>query len=225
MADENCETRPFLLVEQLADILIKDILDGTLEGGSKLSEPRLQKQFKVSRSPLREALRVMEKRGLVEIIPRRGAFVRKVSRKDVEDNFPIRAVLEGLAAKMACIRREQSMLDSLALALDGMKRAVADNNAQQYTAHHVKFHEAYIQGSGNEELIELTSRVRMHAIWHRYYFKFHQEDFSAFLTGHTFLMEMLTTPATDPSYVEHYIKKHIMIAQKRFLQYLDENAY
>jgi DNA-binding GntR family transcriptional regulator len=54
--------------------------------------------FGISRSPLREAIRDLENKGLVTIVPRRGAFVRRVTVKDIEDIFPVRANLEALAA-------------------------------------------------------------------------------------------------------------------------------
>ena len=212
-----------LLVDQVSEVLTNAILQGTLKSGEKLTETRLQEQFNVSRTPLREALRVLEKRGLVEILPRRGAYVKKISRKHVEDNFPVRAVLEGLAAKLTMIRKDPQVIKSLKKAQAGMERAVAENNPSAYTTYHMDFHESYIQGSGNEELIALISRVRMHATWHRYYFKFHAENFAAFLTGHTYMLEMFSNPITDPGYVEHYVKKSIMITQKQFLKYIDEN--
>ena len=98
--------KPQVLGEQVSQILIDAILQGSLKQGDQLIEADLQQHFNVSRSPLREAFRDLEKKGLVEIIPRRGAFVRTVTTKDIEENFPVRATLEGLAASPAGSARE-----------------------------------------------------------------------------------------------------------------------
>jgi DNA-binding GntR family transcriptional regulator len=90
--------KPLLLAQQVSQVLTDAILDGRLASGEQLVETKLQAEFGISRTPLREAFRELEKRGLVEIFPRRGAFVRQLSRQDIDDNFPVRAALEGLAA-------------------------------------------------------------------------------------------------------------------------------
>jgi DNA-binding transcriptional regulator YhcF (GntR family) len=89
------------LPQRISQALIKAILDRTLRGGDRLVETELQKHFGVSRSPLREAFRDLEKRGLVEIRARRGTFVKKITRKDINEHYPVLAVLEGLAARQA----------------------------------------------------------------------------------------------------------------------------
>ena len=75
--------------------MLKDgILSGKFKGGEQLLEDKLKREFDVSRTPLREAFRVLEKEGFVEILPWKGAFVKKISRKDVKEIFPLRANLE-----------------------------------------------------------------------------------------------------------------------------------
>lgn len=105
--------KPGGLVGQISEKLTQAILGGNFDGGMQMVETELQKQFGVSRSPIREALRDLEKKGLVEIIPRRGTFLKKVTHKDVEDIFPVRAVLEGLAAREACHNLTEEEHDDL----------------------------------------------------------------------------------------------------------------
>ena len=89
--------------------LKNSILAGEFENGAELREIALAKKLGVSRTPVREALRQLEQEGLVEIYPNRGAYVKGITYKDVEDIFRIRARLEGLCAEMAVssITREQ----------------------------------------------------------------------------------------------------------------------
>ncbi len=86
-----------------------DILEGRYEVGHELREVTLGEELGVSRTPVREALRQLELEGLVDIIPNKGAFVRGISAKDVEDIYQIRARLEGLCASMAveCATKEE----------------------------------------------------------------------------------------------------------------------
>ena len=81
---KDLEFRPHVLGEQVSRILTEAILEGVLNGGDQLIEAELQSQFGISRSPLREAFRDLEKKGLVVIIPRKGTYVKQVSRKDIQ---------------------------------------------------------------------------------------------------------------------------------------------
>jgi DNA-binding GntR family transcriptional regulator len=68
------------LVEQITEFLTQAIMDGQFESGERLVENELQRRFGVSRSPIRESFRVLEKKGLVNNVPRKGTYVRKISR-------------------------------------------------------------------------------------------------------------------------------------------------
>ncbi len=124
------------LTEQVSQVLTEAILDRTLGPGENLIETDLQKQLGVSRSPLREAFRDLEKKGLVTIIPRRGTFVKEITGKDLEENFPVRATLEGLAARQAYPRMTPAQLAEMANALEGMKQVGeagdSDKRTDQY---------------------------------------------------------------------------------------------
>ena len=93
--------------------LKNSILAGEFEDGAELREISLSKKLGVSRTPVREALRQLEQEGLVEIFPNRGAHVKGITAKDVEDIFRIRARLEGLCAEMAVSFITQAQLDKL----------------------------------------------------------------------------------------------------------------
>ena len=84
------------LPEQVAARLAARILDGTYAPGERVREEKLAAEFAVSRGPVREALRLLEKDGLITIVPRRGAMVTNLSVEEVREIFEIRAVLNGL---------------------------------------------------------------------------------------------------------------------------------
>lgn len=216
--------KPAPLPLQVAAILSDAILEGRLQGGEQLIETKLQEEFGISRTPLREAFRELEKRGLVEILPRRGAFVRRLTQKDIDDNFPVRSVLEGLAARQALARISREELEELSDALAGMEIAAHTDNGRAYLENHVQFHEVYISASENEVLINTLRTLRMHTIWHRFYFKYHQEDYEKSLAIHHKILEMLSDRGSDPQSLEETVRDHIMAGYKRFKSYLEENG-
>jgi DNA-binding GntR family transcriptional regulator len=91
--------RPLTISEQIADRVGIAIVKGEYRGGEHIPEQEIAAQFRVSHGPVREALRALERRGLVEVMPRRGAFAVAISLDSIADVFNIRGVLLGLAAR------------------------------------------------------------------------------------------------------------------------------
>jgi DNA-binding GntR family transcriptional regulator len=128
------------------------IITGRYTSGQPLREETLEAEYRVSRGPIREALRLLELRGLVVHAPRRGFRVRTYSAKDIEDLYRIRALLERHAVE--CLARAK--LDALLTALDVSNSRMAahfdQHNVEGYLAENVTFHALIIDTSGNESL-------------------------------------------------------------------------
>lgn len=120
------------LPEQIADRLIEDIIRGTLAPGQRLQEIAIAERFGVSRGPVREALRIAEREGLVDIRPRYGAFVVKLSAKNVAEIFEVRALLMALAARRIADACTEEMLAFLRNGSADLKDAIDD--AQRFFA-------------------------------------------------------------------------------------------
>jgi DNA-binding GntR family transcriptional regulator len=213
---------PTVLVERISKILTEAILEGTLRGGDQLIETDLKEQFGISRSPLREAFRILEKMALVEIVPRKGAFVRSITRRAIEQHFPVRSVLEGLAAREASGRIGKEGLRAMARARDKMRNAVAKNNTKAYWEHHFAFHEVFIDASGNLLLIDLLKTLRMHTMWYRFSYKYYEENLSESLSIHEKILKLFKNKKTDSGQLEEVVRNHIEVAMESFLVYLDE---
>lgn len=213
--------RPEVLAEQISRILTDAILEGVLKGGDKLVESELQKQFGISRSPLREAFRYLEKKGLVTITPRKGTFVRSITKKDINDNFPVRATLEGLAAQEALNKINVKDLYEMEQVLLKMEQAVKENDLKSYWKHHVVFHDIFIMACGNDVLIHALHTLRMHALWYRFSYKYYGEDLSKSLAVHRDIFNLFNNPKTDPVALASLVKDHIETAAEIFLAYLE----
>jgi DNA-binding GntR family transcriptional regulator len=217
----NTPLQTNLLAEQVYRILMHAILEGVLKGGDKLVEAELQKKFNTSRSPLREAFRELEKRGLVVIVPRKGTYVKRISRKDIEDHFPVRSILEGLAAKASYGKMSSGEKRKMAQALQKMEAAVAANNTTAYWNQHLTFHEIFINACENVVLTETLSNLRMHSMWYRFSYQYYQEDLNKSLAIHQEIHSAFGDPETHPDSLGTLVQFHIEEAYERFLAYLE----
>ena len=218
---KNLDFKPRVLVDSLEQTLTDAIIEGIFQPGDKLVEADLQAQFGISRSPIRETFRVLEKRGLVEIIPRRGTFVKSITQRDIEDHFPVRSVLEGLAAREAMSRISEEEISDMERCLAVMKKAAVDNDGMMYFKEHFRFHEIFIKASGNQMLIDMLQNLRMHMLWFRFSYRYYQEDFSVSYKVHEKMVAMFKNSKSDPIEMEKLVRDHIEIAVDKFVGYLE----
>jgi DNA-binding GntR family transcriptional regulator len=197
------------LAQRISKTLIKAILDRTLRGGDRLVETELQKHFGVSRSPLREAFRDLEKKGLVEIRARRGTFVKKITRKDINEHYPVLAVLEGLAARQAHGHMDIVRGDALAAQLEAMEDAAHNCDVELFLDHHGQFHRIYIEASGNQLLIDMIMDLRLRGAMLRYFYPHTPVYCQQSLDIHNRIVSALCNAEEDPGRVERLVRGHI----------------
>jgi DNA-binding GntR family transcriptional regulator len=94
--------RPLTMPEQIAESITDAVLRGEYQPGDRVREQEMASQFQVSRGPIREALRILEKSGVVRILPQRGAHITQLSAKEVTDLFDVRRALIGMLARKVC---------------------------------------------------------------------------------------------------------------------------
>jgi len=140
---------------------MRDILEGRLVPGERIIETRVAQQFDVSQAPVREALRDLEMFGFIASSPFRGAVVREMSPEDLVQVYPIRAVLEGLAARDAATRLDERGLTRLQKLVDTMRNAAARGDNEAQVDADFKFHLAIVEASGNWLLKQFWERMRL----------------------------------------------------------------
>jgi DNA-binding GntR family transcriptional regulator len=138
--------------------LLDDIASGELRPGERLREVALANRLKVSRTPVREALKDLEADGLVEHLPRVGASIKSLSYAEVVELYEMRAVLEGLAAKMAA--RSASDLELQALAKLNTQMAQAIDVPAQMAQLNRNFHRLLFNAAKNRYLLQAVSMVQ-----------------------------------------------------------------
>ena len=214
--------KPAGLVEKLSEAMTEAILEGIFKEGDQLTELDLQQQFKVSRTPIRESFRVLEKKGLVEVIPRKGTYVKRISARDIEEHFPVRSVLEGLAAKQAYAKMGPGALEAMERTLARMRTAAENEDTKNYWKQHIRFHEAFIDACENQLLINLLKTMRMQIMWYRLSYQYYREDFKSSYRTHEKILGLFKNRNTDPDRLEAVVRKHIDEAVDKFIGYLDE---
>ena len=145
------------LHDELVARLRNMIVEGELRPGARLPEKELCSQFGVSRTPLREALKVLASDGLVEISPHRGATVVQISRADVEEMFPVMGALEALAGELACAKIDAAGIAEITALHHQMVAHYHRKELAEYFRLNQQIHERILAAAGNATLSALHS--------------------------------------------------------------------
>jgi DNA-binding GntR family transcriptional regulator len=150
--------------DSIAEELEELIFDGTFADGDRLDEVRLAEQFGVSRTPLREAFQRLALSGLVQLIPRRGAFVRQPGPVELMEMFEVMAELEAVCGRLAAKRISDQALDELNDANAKCQAAVDAQDSDAYYVENERFHRILYRESGNgfleQEACKLHKRLK-----------------------------------------------------------------
>lgn len=149
-------------VEKVADILKSQILQGRLAPGQRLISKDISEELGISRGPLREAFRRLAADRLVDLIPNRGAVVRRLTPDEIVHLFQIREALEGQAARLAAQNISQANNKAMFQAVaDEGEHLLGKREMQPFVEHNRRFHQAVVSISGNTELAELIDRYQL----------------------------------------------------------------
>ncbi len=151
------------LRDHIYEILKKQIILRKVKPGEKINEEELAKTLQVSRTPVRETLLRLEHEGIVEIVPRRGAFVVSQSKQKVIDILQVREVLEGLVTRLATENMDERMLNRLRNCLKKISSVKNDEDrVLRYPAADVEFHSILLEACGNDVLRSMMEIVNSH---------------------------------------------------------------
>jgi DNA-binding GntR family transcriptional regulator len=167
------------------------ITDGAIPPGARLNERLLCAELQVSRTPLREALKVLAAEGLAELLPNRGAIVTPVSIAEIDHVFEVLGPLEGLAGQLAAERVNEEQLAEIRTAHVEMLRHHERSNRAEYFRCNQAIHEAISRAAGNPVLLTsygaLNARVRRA----RYFANVSQERWDKAVAEHEQILEAL----------------------------------
>src|SRR5258706_5597480 len=128
------------------------ILDGEIKEGAPVSETALALQFGVSRTPLREAFKVLATEGLIQLLPHRGAIVSSLTSEDLDHMFPVLQAIEGLAGELACKRITDDEIAEIHALHDRLHSCYERGRRTEYFKVNKVLHERIISAAGNPVL-------------------------------------------------------------------------
>lgn len=170
------QTDDFLpLRDVVFNTLRQGILRGELKPGERLMEIHLADQLGVSRTPIREAIRMLELEGLVIMMPRKGAMVASISKEDLKDFLEVRKALDRLAVSLACERITPEGLVSLKASALNFKDVTKTLDSTKIAEADVAFHDEIHKASGNKRLSVMVNNLAERI--YRYRFEYIKESY------------------------------------------------
>ena len=156
------------LREIVYEELKKRIMTGAIRPGKRMMEINLAEDMGVSRTPVREAIRKLEREGLVTIEPRKGAYASNISVDDMVGLLIVREDLEGLAAELTAARINDEIIEDLEAITNSYAEAIKNNDTEKMIAFDELFHKHIVAASGNKTLIHFSTMVQELALRFRY---------------------------------------------------------
>lgn len=205
-------------VQDIRDALEHEILTGAPAAGARLDEQELARRFGVSRTPVREAVRQLASTGLVDLIPNRGAFVRRVSTRDLIQMFEVMAGLEGMAGRLAARRAEREALERLTSCLAACEAAAAAGDPDAYYAENGQFHAIIYAASGNDYLAAEATRLHQRLMTYRRLQLRVPRRMGQSLAEHRTIVEAITSGNAEAA--EIALRDHVTIQGERFADFV-----
>lgn len=152
-------------VERVSDVVYRGLREAILSRefvpGARLDVDELAARLRVSRTPVKDAIAILSAQGLVEVVPRRGTFVRRLTARDISETFDVRSALEVMAAERLAVLRTDRDLTELREALT----AITDDDApsqDEHWARNARFHATLVDLVGSRRLSEIYGGLQAH---------------------------------------------------------------
>jgi len=197
------------LVNRLRDMII----EGHLSPGTRLNEGQLGQMLGVSRTPLREAIKYLASEGLVELVPSRGAVVKRFGAKDVQDMLLVLGTLEELAARLACVIASDEGIAEIRSLHDRMVQHYKAGDRLEYYKLNQNIHTAIVALSGNAPLAEIHAMLQTRLKRIRFIGHEGPEKWAAAVAEHEEMIEALE--ARDQQRLAAVLGRHLTNAWER----------
>mgnify|MGYP003877353093 FL=1 len=156
----NLEVKKNLLSDQIYEVLRERIKTGLYPPKTRLKEGKLAEEMGVSRTPIRDALRRLEREGYVVILPGKGAYVRWLSLNEMRELIEIRSILEAYATRLVAEKKDETLIEKLEDLLKQFKEAMDQKNIPLCVKISTEFHETIYRNCGNNKLYEIITSLR-----------------------------------------------------------------
>ena len=183
------------------------ILRGDLVAGERLMELQLAAKLGVSRTPIREAIRMLEQEGLAITIPRKGAIVAGMTEKDMQDVLEIREALEELSVQVACDKITEEEIAKLQKNMKNFEHSLKSGDLKKMAQADVEFHDVIYQATDNPKLINMLNNLREQMYRYRVEYLKNPQNHEQLLREHEAIYKGIVEKDKDA--VTNMIRKHI----------------
>ena len=204
------------LREQIIDAIRNAIVEGRFRPGDKIPEAGLAEQLGVSRTPVREAFKLLEQQGLIDIRPKNGTYVASMNRAEAEDGLHVRAALEVLAVRQALERHSHSEWDQLCGRYEAMLqdawRASDTADAVAGIEFDIAWHTLLVESAQNQALLRTWSMAGLSNLIWSFEFELYPLDdvaFKSWVLRHVEFLDVLR--GRDPDACAEAVRSHILI--------------
>ena len=195
------------LRDSVFNTLREAILRGDLVPGERLMELQLAAKLGVSRTPIREAIRMLEREGLAITIPRKGAIVAGMTEKDMQDVLEIREALEELSVQVACDKITDEEVAKLRENMENFETSLKSGDIKRMAEADVEFHDVIYQATDNPKLINMLNNLREQMYRYRVEYLKNPSNHEQLLREHEAIYRGIM--AKDKDAVTEMIRKHI----------------
>jgi DNA-binding GntR family transcriptional regulator len=192
------------------------IINADLEPGSKVPEKLLCEQFGVSRTPLREALKVLASDGLVRLEPNRGAWVTRVTIEEVEEVFPVLGALEALSGELACQNITEAEIEAVCDLHEQMMQSYRERDLDAYFRINQQIHRAILLAARNGTLTSSCEALSLRMQRARYLANMTQGRWQEAVQEHERILKFLVArdgPNLARTLMDHMNSKRLSVVQ------------
>jgi len=202
------------------ELLRNAIVDGTLPPGKRLKEEELARSLGISRTPVREALVMLQAEGLIDAPPNRGAMVRSHSADELDDLYQLRALLEGHAARRAAAHVNDGLVRDLWVSCERFDDLIAKGEVNELVQENLAFHTLILEAAGSDRLESIVRTVTDLPLVYRSYIWYSPEQRKISLHYHQQIARALES--RDGERAELVMKEHVYEARDVLVERMRE---
>lgn len=210
------------LHDEVVERLRGMIVEGALPAGQRVPERVLCERFGISRTPLREALKVLATEGLIDLLPNRGALVSRISAEGLQEAFEVMGALEALAGELACTRISDGDLAAIRERHERMVQCYREGRLNDYFALNQAIHEALLAAADNRVLAAHYGRLRGQVARARFAANLSDARWREAVAEHEEMMEALE--ARDGDRLGRILKRHLRNKYETVLEVIAAQA-
>ncbi len=207
--------------EQIYKDLKKKLLESKIKSYDVLKEEELAAKYKISRTPIREALQLLDKEGFLKKVKKVGYMLCPLSKKDLNEIIGIRSILESYAAYLATINYEKSVIDKLNKINEKAYQTILNNDFESFFKINSDFHETIYNASGNQRLILLIKNLNENFIRYRVMLLKVKKMPEISYNDHLEMIDAMESRNADK--VEKLVKEHIIKGGKILIDHINSS--